>query len=273
MTQAPASKPSQGEEAFPFPIFKPGYTETTLRLLIHAAPGVGKTHLCGTAADDPATSPVLYIDTEGGTLTIRGKAVDVVRVTSWNDIVKLITHLRKGKHKYRTIVLDSLTELQKLIMNDILRENMLAGGRARDPDIPEQRDWAKSTERVRKCVRNFRDMPNVHVIFTCLSKEVKDEATGVVTVKPMLPGQLADEVAGFIDVVGWLHIVRTKTKEEGEGETAAKKVEKIARHIMFQPTTSVIVKDRSGALGSDMADPTIPKIIDLILPKQKGAQL
>lgn len=250
-------------DAFPFELVRPGYTENALRMLIHGDPGQGKTFLCGTAADDPRTHPVLFVDTEGGTLSIRNKDVQVVRVQSWQDIQKLVAHLRKGNHPYKSIVVDSLTEMQKTIMSDILKQNQLNGNRQHDPDIPEQRDWGKNAERVRKVVRAFRDLPDVHVIFTCLSQEVKDEQTGKVTIKPSLPGKLRDEVPGFIDVVGWLHVMR-QTEKQGD-----KKETKLIRQIMFQPDASVSVKDRSGALGVVMQDPTIPKILSLILEEEK----
>jgi hypothetical protein len=250
-------------EGFPLELMRPGYTEDALRLLIHGDPGQGKTFLCGTAADDPRTHPVLFVDTEGGTLTIREKDVQVVRVTSYRDIVRLVTYLRKGNHKYKSIVIDSLTEMQKLIMADILRENQISGSRSHDPDMPEQRDWGKNAERVRKVVRAFRDLPKVHVIFTCLSQEVKDEQTGHVTIKPSLPGKLRDEVPGFIDVVGWLHTAKV-TEQAGD-----KKTQRLVRQIMFQPEGRIIAKDRSAALGTIMVDPTIPKILSLILKGEK----
>ena len=42
-----------------------------INFLEYGDPGVGKTYLLGTAADDPRTSPVLIADIEGGLTTLR----------------------------------------------------------------------------------------------------------------------------------------------------------------------------------------------------------
>ncbi len=248
----------------PFPLVGADEAEGRLKFLIHGDPGVGKTFLCGTAADSPAMTPVLFVDTEGGTLTIRNKVdpekLDIVRVTTYSDMVKLITWLRRG-HKYKTIIIDSLTEMQKAIMAEILKVGAVKDNK--DPDIPEQRDWGKNSERVRKIVRAFRDLPDVHVVFTTLSREVKDERTGVITIKPALPGQLANDVPGFIDIVGWVHVVVEETTKD------KKKVKTLTRQVMFQPERNVIVKDRSDNLGIVMRNPTLGDIVDRIQAKKE----
>ena len=75
----------------PFPLESATRAQDELKILIHGDPGVGKTWLAGTAADSKAMSPVLFVDTEGGTLTIRSKVkngvLDIVRVTIYSDMV------------------------------------------------------------------------------------------------------------------------------------------------------------------------------------------
>ncbi len=258
----PEAKAGEKKDDFPFTITRPGADQVkALRLLVHGDPGIGKTFLCGTAADSEHTSPVLFVDTEGGTLSIAGKDVDVIRVDSWQSAQQLVVHLRRNKGRWKTIVIDSLTELQKMIMADILKTNMLEGKRSHDPDIPEMRDWGRNSERIRKFVRALRDLPDVHVIFTCLSKDDTNEQTGRTTVRPMLPGKLAFEIPGFIDVVGHLSAIREKDAADKSSPG------RLVRQMMFQPVQSVIVKDRSASLGDIMKDPTIPKIVDTILAK------
>lgn len=246
-------------EGFPFPLTDPASSLQSLKFLVHAPPGIGKTWLAGTAADEPTMRPVLFIDTEGGTLTIRGKDVQIVNVKSYVDMVKVIKWLRENPDKFKTVVLDSLTEFQKIVMQEIIRAEVANSPRARDPEVPEQRDWQKSHERIRKVVRGLRDIPNTHIIFTCLTREVKAEGDGPITFKPSLPGQLADEIAGFIDIVGYLHIERTVETVDGKRNPT------LARRIQFQPGKQrVIVKDRSDNLGTIIEDPTLPKMMAAI---------
>ncbi|KKL67218.1 hypothetical protein LCGC14_2137160, partial [marine sediment metagenome] len=223
-----------------------------IKIAIYADPGVGKTYFLGTADTDKRLTPALLVDTEGGTLTIRNKKnIDVVRVRSYDDIVKLIQHLRQPDHskcshrKWKTIMIDSLSELQKQIMQEIVRTEYNKNPSGRDPDVPTMRDWGKNAERVRKVVRAFRDLTGYHIIFTLLQREIKDESSGVTRIKPALPGMLADEIAGFIDIVGYLQIIR-KTEEKGddkEKSTKDKDKPTITRQLIVQPITRAIAKD------------------------------
>ena len=259
----------QAIEDFPLELQTPAAISEHLKILVYADPGVGKTYFLGTADDDPRLTPALLVDTEGGTLTIRGKKnIDVVRVRSYEDITKLIKHLRMpdhskcSHHQWKCIMIDSLTELQKQIMQEILRMEYVKKP-SRDPDIPEMRDWGKNAERVRKVVRAFRDLQGYHIIFTLLQREIKDENTGITVVKPGLPGQLADDIAGFIDVVGFLQIVR-KEETKKEGDKTVKKVI-VSRQMVVQPVTRAIAKDRSNVLGDIIENPTLPKMLDAIM--------
>src|SRR5688572_21297820 len=56
-------------------------------MMIYGPPGVGKTVLCGSAAEVIEMSPVLFVDVEGGTLSVsaQGFDCDVVRVTTWQQ--------------------------------------------------------------------------------------------------------------------------------------------------------------------------------------------
>ncbi len=249
--------------SFPLPLLRPTQLTHTHNFLFHGDPGAGKTWLLGTADEVPEMCPVLIIDTEGGTLTIRDRNVDVVRVSSYEDIQKVVLFLRRDAGKtYRTVGVDSLTELQKLIMAEIVRAEYQLKPDRHDPDIPEQRDWGKNSERVRKIVRAIRDLP-VNAIFTTLSKEVGDEGSSIREVKPALPGQLANEIPGFIDVVGYLQVARVNEQGvDGDGKTIRSKV--LVRRLIFE-ADRITAKDRSQVLAArgPMEDPSMKKIYTL----------
>lgn len=216
--------------------------------------GVGKTLLAGSAAAVEALSPVLFIDLEGGTLTLREKypQVDVVRVKTWKEMQNVYDELYESM-PYKTVVMDSLTETQKfgmyLIMLDVVRDDP-----DRDPDIPGLRDWGKNIEQTRKLVRAFRDLP-CNTIFTALNAEEKDKKSGLTLNRPSLSGKLKDEVAAFVDVVGYLYM---------------KEVDEEQKHLMlFQQTDTTIAKDRSNKLPIVMEEPSMQKIYDIMFNTQE----
>lgn len=225
-------------------------------LLIYGQPGAGKTYLGGTAQDHPKTSPVLVLDVEGGAATLRHrKDIDVVRIRSFRELVEVWKQLQITKDlEYKTVLVDSLSELQKLDMNDIMT-SVLQRDPDRDPDVPSQREWGKSVNHMREIVRRFRDLP-CNTIFTSLAKESKDVESGRVNVTPSLPGKLASEVPGFLDIVVYLY-----TDVERDI---------VVRRLLAQPTRKFAAKDRLAALGTVLENPTIPMIWEMIETKEKS---
>jgi hypothetical protein len=213
-------------------------TEPNFNVLIYGHSGVGKTRLAGSAALVPAMCPVLLIDVEGGSFSIRDKYpnVDVVRVQDFKEMQQVYDELEKGTSGYKTVILDSLTEMQKfsmyLIMQDLVKKEA-----DRDPDIPSVREWGKNIEQIRKMVRAFRDLP-LNVIFTALVSEERNTRTGLTEKKPYLSGKLAHEVAAFIDIV--LYYYTKIVVKDGQQVTK--------RLLLSSKTEDTVAKDRSDRL-------------------------
>jgi len=236
-----------------------------LKILVYGKPGVGKTVFASTAPRP------LFVDFEAGTLSITGKPIDVVSLTSYIQLYEIYMELYdretgqlKG-NKYDSLVIDSLTEVQKLNMDMVLSSGVEAKP-TKDRDVPELRDYQKSMAQIGRLVRAFRNLP-MNIIFTALPVEVRDEKTGIITaIKPSLPGKLSDEVAAYMDIIGYLW-VEDVTGENGQ----TKKM----RKLLTQPSEPFYAKDRSpgGKLGTIVEEPTIPKIMEMIYgPKDKNAK-
>ena len=121
-----------------------------INMIVYGNPGAGKTVLAGSADVVPELRPVLFLDVEGGTLSIRDRFpdVDVVRLQSWSNMQSVYDALYKMDHGYQTVVLDSLTEMQKFSMYNIMRDVMREHP-DRDPEGRSIREWGKNIERIR----------------------------------------------------------------------------------------------------------------------------
>jgi len=226
-------------------------------MLIYGRSGTGKTYLAGSAYAVPEMRRVLYIDIEGGVLTLRKEfpGVERVRISSWKEMQRVYDALYAGGHGFQTVILDSLTEIQKFNMDEIMRR-LIESNEARDEDVPSLREWGKNLEQIRRFVRAFRDLP-LNVIFTALEREDMDRLKRPIKL-PSLSGKMAQEVAAFLDIVLYYNI---KEVNEG-GET------KQVRVLQSQATESVVAKDRSGLLPPALIIPdqgTMEPLFDLIV--------
>jgi len=235
-----------------------------LKLLIFGESGVGKTVLASTAALVPSMSPMLFLNIEGGLLSAQKQAprlklpkgsIKSLRLNKFLDIEPIYNTLADSEHSFRTVVIDSLTELQKCSMEQIMRD-VARKDATRDLDIPAQRDWGKTIEQIRRVVRGFRDL-DMHVIMTCLAKEDKDELTGEVKVRPDLPGKLAGQVPAFFDEVFYMY---NAVKEDPKNENA----NIVTRHLLTANAGKYIGKDRSGNLPLMLENPTLEDVVGYI---------
>jgi hypothetical protein len=207
-----------------------------LKLLVYGAPGVGKTTFAGSAQNVDDMRDVLFVDAESGSMSLAGqKDIDFVHVNSYQQVakvyefLKLHCGLRKKKDydklarlheqfglsvdkEYNTVVIDSLTEVQKLVM--YLIKGMEIGNVKLDamPDYTQIQEWGMGLEMLRTLIRSFRDLP-MNVIFVA-AEQFSEIQTGQIVRMPYFTGKLQFEVQGFLDVVGYM-ASRTEITEEG----------------------------------------------------------
>jgi phage nucleotide-binding protein len=224
-----------------------------LNILVYGDPGAGKTYFGGTAEDSPLTSPVLFLDIEGGTATIRKrKGIDVRRIRSMKEIESIYNTLYKSIDNesiyYKTVVIDSLSELADVDMKLIMKNAKNANPDKVDEDVPSPREWGKARNHIRTIVRAFRDLP-CNVICTAQLFTLQEENQPT-KYSPGFAGKLRVEVPGFMDIVGYM-----SAKSSGEV---------ITRRMQVQGTNRVVAKDRTATLGTVLENTNVPDMFTLI---------
>lgn len=225
-------------------------TKDTVKMLVYGDPGVGKT-VFSCSGDR-----TIFIDVEGGSLSIqnriKAKKVARKRFDTFDEIEEFVRGLREKGSKADTLVIDSITELQKKLMDSIV---------AQHPEVKRPYgdgltvgDWGYNTERMRRFIRMARDL-DMNVIFTALAMDEKNEMTGAVKTLPKMSSKLSADVCGYVDIVGYLYVDNV-TNEDGESVPI--------RRMLVQPVGMYYAKDRSGALGNVIDDPTFPGIYNTI---------
>lgn len=252
--------PAKNELRESLEVQPPSKSVEWMNLLVYGEPGAGKTYLAGTAEDSPLTSPVLFLDVEGGLATIRNRSgIDVAPpIRSMKELEntynKMYSSIKDGKMYYKTVVVDSLTELADVDMKVIMKAAYSANPDKVDIDVPSPREWGKARNHIRTIVRAFRDLP-CNVIFTAQLFTFQEEGQPSKHM-PGFSGKLRTEIPGFMDIVGYLH-----PKNDGGV---------ITRKLQIQGTSRVVAKDRTASLGEVIDNATIPMMFDLIHNNSTG---
>lgn len=225
----------------------------TTKMLIYGKSGTGKTVLGGSASAVPEMSPVLILDLENGTNSLRTTYpdVDTIRVRTWAELNDVLNAVIAADY-YRTIVIDSLSEAQKFNMYHVL-------ARAGINPQEEKSTWDEynsNLESMRIFVRTLRDLENVNVIMLALIDESKDKKTGLTIKRPLFGGKFILEVTGLVDEV-FLYYVTDLWDEEEDAEVPT-------RCLLTSATETADAKDRSGSLPQLMVKPTMAAIYKLM---------
>lgn len=231
-----------------------------LNMMVYGGSGVGKTLFTGTAGTIEEMSPMLFIDVEDGELTLSAlpdAKIDIVSLTEWKKLQKIYNELYDGKHSYRTVAIDSGTEVQKLAMNDVLGTT----GRIIDTGItPEFKDWYKNTEQIRRMVRAFRDLP-MNTIITALEMEHEDPRTHRKTKRPAFSNKLSGEIPAFFDAVYYMFVKEVKGDAPNE------------RKLLTDRTDLAVAKSRIQGIPVVLDNPTVPTIYEYLMAQNtKGVK-
>ena len=155
-----------------------------LSVLVYSPPGGGKTFFAGTFPNP------LFIDCQGGMLTVRNKGVSAVAPEDYNDLIQCT--IWENVKDFDTIVLDTATEAARLVTEFTTKQS--------GHELATLPDWMQIIERVRQLLRKLLDLP-MHVVVTAEEGFHKDEDTGKMTYGPSLPGKLFGEAGALFDCV------------------------------------------------------------------------
>lgn len=186
-------------------------------LLLHGASKSGKSTLGMTVP-----YPALVLDAEGSTKFIRTKGfgsadklrrtywdptltgppafdgtwdVCIVRATEWRTIKMCADYLGSGQHGFRSIVLDSVTEIQNKCKLALQVSTM------------QQQDWGKLLSLMDLLMRGLRDLTEVTanplevVLFVAETKMQNGKWT------PYMQGAIADRMPYWVDLCGFVEQV------------------------------------------------------------------
>lgn len=223
--------------------------KTTLTMLIHGESGVGKS-----TTADTCPSPRLILDAEGRAKytpsgpkivwdpmreappAANGWRTCIVPVTHFDVVAKAYEWLRAGNHPFKSVVVDSLMEMQKRAIDQI------AG-----LDQMRTQDWGDVLRRLEGQVRSMRDLTliesnPVECVVFIVGSTMDDNGKQ----RPLLQGQLKNTVPYYLDVVGYQYT-------QIDPATGA-----LSRHLLVEPQPGFVAKDGTGVLAAAYPGGVIP---------------
>lgn len=241
-------------------------TSDNLIMLVYGRSGSGKTQFGSTFP-----RPILFLDiNEKGLDTIRNeKNIDVLRCGDWQDFEDAFWHLRDGT-KYKSIVIDQLSNLQDLGMSEIR-------GRANKSDVElfTKKNWGELSGLLKTAISNLRLLSEDYNL--CLIAHERSFGGGDEednALDPSVGARVMPSVGSFIDgavdAIGSTFIRETFVKKGGKKKRQVDYCMRIGPHAYY--STKVRRPVDAGPLPSLIVDATYTKITNLISGKMNPAK-
>jgi hypothetical protein len=239
----------------------------TFSLLLHGDSKVGKTTL---AATTPL--PILVLDAEGGWKFIPLRKVlweprqgppprydgtwDVclVSLRDWETIRLVYQWLTQGEHDFRSLVLDSITEVQRRCKAN------LAG-----TDAMQIQTWGQLLTLMDAVIRGFRDLtldpynPIQIAVFIAETRMVDGKW------RPSMQGQIQTALPYWMDCVGYLFVDQSPDAN-GQATVPTRRL-LISPHPMYEAGSRV-----SHQLGQIITEPNITSMFLQVYPQPTATQ-
>lgn len=261
-------KAARGNPKVAVPLTKLDDTEEFVNACFYGTEGSGKTTSAMFLANG---GRILVVNAEAG---IKARRLKQLGVRTENIVVwpppgedvsfkgleelywQLKGDLLEDPHAWHGVVWDSLTEIAKKLLDDVVQYQVSKAERAgkdRERFFIDRADYGTMTEQARLLIRRFRDLP-CHFALTALERRDQDD-DGAVLYGPAVTPALMTDVGGFVDIL--LHC-RVTEGVSADGEPT----ELYAAYT--RKGTKYRAKDRWYATPRLMADPFFDRVLGYV---------
>jgi|SRR5690606_25618021 len=234
-----------------------------MTFIVHGESKAGKSTLANTS---PA--PRLLLDVEMAYRFLSGRKIAwdphteappvydgtwdtaVVIVRSYADVRRAVEWLQQGDHQFKSVVLDSISELQTLV-----KEQLDASGKM------TMQLWGSMLFEMDKKCRELRDLPEhptnpVEAVVITAQTSLRDGKY-----RPYMQGQMKTKLPYYFDVIGFLAAQKVPQGPDYVGPDVYERKLCIGPHDLVESGSRVVEQ-----LGNVVDDPNITTMLDKVFP-------
>lgn len=199
--------------------------------IIYGEGGVGKSTMASTFPN-----PVM-LDFENGVKYFKQRGIELptIQMNHWptEEEKKKFAEIIKD---YDTVIIDPIGRAMQMLIDD---KKAIAGSKYRQVsgDLT-MAGWGEAKKQMRNFV-SYLLGTNKNIILVAHITEDKDESTGSLVKRPLIPTGLKDELITMVDVVAYFG---NRSKKDDDGE------EEIVRFLDMRTGQNHVSKDRTGTL-------------------------
>jgi len=201
--------------------------QTKIKALIYGDSGAGKSFLAATAP-----KPLFLLTELNGQASIMhsNPGADIIHIDSAMLLAEILRDISDNPDnwaQYDTIVIDSFTEMQRLI-----RDQLTNGGKTQ----MKLQDWGKLADSMRSLARRIRNLQK-NIVGVCLLETNIDETSGERHLKPAFDGKkTGGEIAQYFNFVGLLYTQTSAKEQNGQSKTS------VSRSLMVEGPSRIMCK-------------------------------
>lgn len=243
-------------------------------MVVYGRSGSGKTTFAGTFP-----KPLLLLDiNDQGTDSISDvEKIDVMQVEAWQDFELAYWYLKENPEDYKSLVIDTMSQLQELAIKKILLEKFKDDEEAQSGwGSLSQREWGEVTSVMKTWITHYRNLP-MEVVFIAQDRvfEVDEDLDPETMLDPEVGPRLAPSVTSHLNAsvhaIGNTFIRRRirqkEVKTRGTRKTKIKEIPETQYCLRIGPDpvyATKIRKPKGIKVPSVIVDPHYEDILELI---------